>query len=64
MIRYNASLNKIFFVTVKSIGYMFSAVNEFSLNPRVGPLPNNNMYFLLLSICEEELISAPKITTF
>ena len=48
----------------KIIRIHFFAVNEFSPNPCVGPLPNTNMSFPLLSIYGEELISAPKRTTF
>ena len=33
-------------------------------NPCVGPYPRTNMSFFLLSVCVEELISAPKINTF
>ena len=43
---------------------MFSAVNEVSPNPCVGPIPNIYMSFSLLSICGEEFISAPKIIRF
>ena len=39
-------------------------VNDFSLNPCVGPSPKVNMSFPLLSICIEEFISAAKIITF
>ena len=53
-----------FFVSVKLIEYIFSAVNECSPNPCVGPTPEINMLFPLLSICAEEFISAPKIITF
>ena len=51
------------FVTVKFIEYIFSAVNV-CYNPCVGPIPKINMFFPLLSIWAEELISAPKIITF
>ena len=43
--------------------YNFSAVNVCS-NPCVGTLPRIKMYFFLLSICEDEFVSAPKIITF
>ena len=52
-----------FFVTVKLIEYIFSAIRVLS-NPCVGPLPRISMSYFLLSICVEELISAPKINTF
>ena len=48
-----------FFVTVKLIAYIFCTVKVCS-NPCVDPY----MYFFLLSMCEEELISNPKINTF
>ena len=51
------------FVTVKLIEYIFSAASVCS-NPCVGPAPKIDMPFLLLSVCAEELISAPKIITF
>ena len=51
------------FVTVKLIEYIFSAVSVCS-NPCVGPIPKTNMYFFLLSMCAEKLMSAPKINTF
>ena len=60
----NANLNRMsFFVTVKLIEYIFSAVKVCS-NHCVGPIPKTNMSFFLLSICAEELTSAPKINTF
>ena len=42
----------------------FFCSNESSPNPCVGTIPKINISFLLLSICLEELISAPKIITF
>ena len=53
----------LFFVTVKLIEYIFSAVRVLS-NPCVGPLPRTNISFFLLSICIEEPMSARKINTF
>ena len=44
--------------------YFASAVNVVSSYSFVGPLSRINIYFALLSICTDELISAPKITTF
>ena len=35
-----------------------------STNPCVGPFPRIKIYFSLLSICTDELISTPKIRTF
>ena len=52
-----------FFVTVKLIEYIFSAVKVCS-NPCVGPIPNTNMSFFSLSLCAEKLIFTPKINTF
>ena len=52
------------FACLKLIGYIASAVNVVSSNPCVGPSPKIKMYFPLLSICIDELISAPKIVTF
>ena len=59
----NASLKKNFFVTVKLIEYIFSAVSGCS-NPCVGPFPRIKMSFFLLTMRAEELISIPKIITF
>ena len=53
----------VFFVTVKLIAYVFSAVKVCS-NPCVGPFRRTNMSYFLLSMCAEELISTPKINTF
>ena len=49
---------------VKLIGYFASAVNVVSSNSCVGPLPRIKISFFLLSICTDELISAPKIMKF
>ena len=46
------------------MGYIASAVNVISSNPCVGPSPEIRVSFPLLSICTDELISAPKIITF
>ena len=46
------------------MGYIASAVNVISSNPCVGPSPEIKVSFPLLSICTDELISAPKIMTF
>ena len=35
-----------------------------SSNPCVGPSPRTNIYFFLLSVSTDELLSTPKITTF
>ena len=43
---------------------MASAVNVVSLNPCVGPSPRIKISFPLLSLCTDELISAPKIMKF
>ena len=43
--------------------YIYSAVNVCS-SPCVGPFPITNMYFFLLSIWADELISTPKINKF
>ena len=64
MLRCDANLNKILlFVTVKLIEYIFSVVNVCS-SPYVAPIPRTDMFFFLLSIWAEELISTPKINTF
>ena len=49
---------------LKLIEYIFSAVNECSPNPCVGPIPNINMSVPLLSTWIDEFISTPKIITF
>ena len=60
----NANLSKLsFFVTVKLIEYIFSAVKVCS-NPCVGPFLRTNMSFLLLLMWIEKLIFTPKINTF
>ena len=46
------------------MGYFASAVNVVSSNPCVGPSLRIKIYFPLLSICTDELKSAPKITFF
>ena len=43
------------------IGYIASVVNVISSNPYVGPSPSIKISFPFLSICTDELISAPKI---
>ena len=48
----------------KLIEYFASTVIVLSFYLRVGPSPRTNMYFFLLSICIDELLSTPKITTF
>ena len=58
---YNAGLNKI--GLVKLIEYGVSTVHVW-FNPCVGPLPRIKKSFPLLSMCTDELISAPKIITF
>ena len=46
------------------IKYIFSADNECSLNPYVGPSPRIKISLFLLSILVDELISTPNIITF
>ena len=46
------------------MGYLASAGNVVSSNPGLGPLPRIKMSLFLLSICTDNLISAPKIMTF
>ena len=55
----------IFFVffSVKLIEYIFSALSVCS-KPCVGPFPRIKIYFFLLSIFVDELISTPKIIIF
>ena len=48
---------------VKLIEYWASGVNVVLFNPCVGPLPRIKIYFLLISICTDEIFSAPKIIT-
>ena len=48
---------------LKLIKYWLSAVNVL-FNPFVGPLSRIKISFPLLSMCTDELISAPKIVTF
>ena len=48
----------------KLIEYWASAVNVVSSNSYVGPLPSSKISFFLLSICTDELMSIPKITSF
>ena len=43
---------------------MASAVNVVSSNPYIGPSQGIKISFPLLSICTDELISAPEIMTF
>ena len=54
---------KFFVYFVKLTEYIFSVVSVCS-NPCVGPLPRIKIYFFLLPICVDELISTPKVTTF
>ena len=56
---------KFFVLTlVKWSEYTFSADNECCPNPYVGPFLRIKMYFFLLSIFVDELISAPRTITF
>ena len=48
---------------VKLVEYIFSVVNECSPNLCVGPFPRIKMYFFLLSIFVDEVISTQKILT-
>ena len=52
------------FGCVKLMGYLASAGNVVSSNPGLGPLPRIKISLFLLSICTDNLISAPKIMTF
>ena len=54
----------LFLDSVKSIEYLASAVIVVSSNPCVRPSPRTKICFLLSSICTEELLSTPQITTF
>ena len=56
-------MQNFFFITVKLIELIFSG-DKVCSNPCVGPFLRTNMSFFLLSMCAEELISAPKINTF
>ena len=56
--RHNVNL---FRKCVKLIAYLASAVKVVSSNPCIGPLPRIKVCLCLLSICTDELISAPKI---
>ena len=49
---------------VELTGYCASAVNVVSSNLCVGPSPRIEVPFFLLSICADELISAPELMTF
>ena len=46
-----------------SIEYLASAVIVVSFNPSVGPYQELR-YFFLLSVCTDQILSAPKIITF
>ena len=46
------------------IGYLASAFNVVSFNPCVGYSPRIEISLFSLSICTDELMSAPKIVTF
>ena len=48
---------------MKLIEYIFFALSACS-NPYVGPLPKIKIYFFLLSVFVDELMSTPKIITF
>ena len=48
----------------QSIEYSAFDVNVTLSNPYVGPLPRITISLFLISICTDELISTPKITTF
>ena len=48
-------------VYVKLIGYLYSAVNVVLFKPCVCPSPRTKISLLLLSICTDELVPAPKI---
>ena len=50
-------------VTIKLIEYIFSALSVCS-SPCVGPSLKIKIYFFLLSIFVDELMSTPKIITF
>ena len=63
MLHCNVNLNNFFFVAVKLIECIFSAVKVCSY-PCVGPIPKTNMSFFLLPIWAEKIISTPKINTF
>ena len=65
MLHYNGNSNRTYFLlcSVKFIEYIFSA-ESVSSNPCVGPLPKMEIYFFLLSIFVDELISAPEIVIF
>ena len=54
----------LFLDCAKLTGYFATAVNVVSSNPCVGPSPRIKISFHLISICTDELISAPKIMTF
>ena len=59
--RLNTNLS---FDCVKLKRHIASAVNVVLSNHRVGPLPRIKTSFSLLSVCTDELISAPKLRTF
>ena len=44
--------------------YLNSTVIVVSSNPVVGPSPQTNISFFKSSLCTDELLSTPKITTF
>ena len=59
---YSIDLIQIFFPDyVKLIGYLTSTVNVVSSNYCIGTSPRIKITLFLLSICTNELISAPKI---
>ena len=49
---------------MKLTEYIFSADNEYSPYPCVRPFPRIKMYFPLLSILVDKLMSTSKIITF
>ena len=48
----------------KLIEYWASADKAVSSSHCVGPIPRNKIYFFLLSICTDDVMSIPKTTTF
>ena len=55
-LKQNAAFN-----LVKLIEYFASAITTVSSNPCVWPSPRTKIYFFLLSICNDELLSTQKI---
>ena len=49
-------------MTIVVVIYLSSAVIVVLSKPCVGPSPRTKIFFLLLSTCTDEPISAPKIT--